>query len=87
MPLARTMCWPRCLRPRNKATRFSGVTIFSWALRMGQEVLPEAEEPMASRSSARETVAVPRFMTTKPPAILARCAASRGVAPLVRPNV
>src|SRR6267142_1079568 len=51
------------------------------AARMTQRAAPEASPRMASRSSSRETVAVPRFITTRPPAMLAMCAASRGEAP------
>jgi len=47
----------------------------------------EADLWMASRSSARETVAVPRFMTTRPPAMLAIWAASRGEADEARARV
>src|ERR1700686_1011798 len=42
---------------------------------------------IASESSSRETVAVPRFITTRPPAIFAMCAASSADAPHASPKV
>src|SRR5579859_533326 len=48
---------------------------------------PPASRRIVSRSSARETVAVPRFITTRPPAILAIWAASSGEAPQARAKV
>src|SRR5215469_1075422 len=48
---------------------------------------PEAALWISSNSSLREPVAVPRFMTTRPPAMLAICAASRGDAPQARASV
>src|SRR5262249_2889941 len=43
-------------------------------------VLPETSPRIAASSSSLVTTAVPRFITTRPPAIFAMCAASQGFA-------
>src|ERR1700687_5508615 len=48
---------------------------------------PVASPRMAASNSCDVTVAVPRFMTTMPPAILAICAASTNVAAEARASV
>src|SRR5216683_1066008 len=60
--------------------------------RFGHQCEPEASAPVASRriaasNSSPVTVAVPRFMTTIPPAMLAMCAASTKFAPAANARV
>src|ERR1700722_8533808 len=43
---------------------------------------PEASARITASNSSRDTVAVPRFITTSPPAIFAMCAASSAEAPV-----